>query len=128
MADLSVGLKLRKAAEMSFAKSAKLLGSFDPDRAAGKVGRFFEQVRENIRQREEAAPRSPMSTQPSSSGTREVDPFGARAINLKDTFIGALNQASRQEQRVFDPQLSTTNTLLERIADNVSGAGEPVVV
>lgn len=125
---IEIGAAFSAEADAAFSAATKAILKFDAAADVDKITTFFSKVRK------EAAKATTLATGGGTSltggaraPTRALGGFGAKAIDLERTFIGALNASQKKQQQVHDPQLETTNQILERIGRTLGTGGSVAV-
>lgn len=119
----AVAKALSAAADASFQKAGAKLTDFATGADSGAIRQFFTDVRNKALEASEAVKSAPAGLLPPAmaAGKLKSDPFAARALSLKDTFVGALGGQGAKKQTVHDPQLVETNEILRAIKRNLKG-------
>lgn len=119
--------KFGKRAGEAFDEATTAFTQFNAGSGGGAIATWFEKLQSDAAAAADAAGNKP---RPKSSGglpdavdrMSKFDPLGARGVNLRNTYFGALNAAGGSGgQKVNAPQLNTTNDLLRTISRKLGG-------
>lgn len=118
-----IASRLAEEAAKSFNKAGSKLVDFSTGSDGAGIRQFFAEVRAKAEQATAAVRAAPSGLLPDATtgGKLKLDQFAAKALNIKDVFIGALATQSSKKQTVHDPQLLETNELLRAIKRNLTG-------
>lgn len=113
--------RLSDAAMAAFEKSGKSLTDFAGGVQSKALQDFFAAVTAAGEATIGARKRNDGGLPERTLGKLKFDPFAARAVSLRDTFVGALGGQGAKRQTVHDPQLMQTNELLRAIKREMKG-------